>query len=67
MRKVTKDEFYKVIGTLNVHPQIQNSKWPYTALWKMQDYRNNGQIVGKTVDVVSDGKALAVKEYYLND
>jgi hypothetical protein len=66
MRQVAKEEFYKVVGPLNVHAQIQNSRWPYTSLWKMQDYRNNGQIVGKTVDVVPEGKALAVKEYYLN-
>jgi hypothetical protein len=67
MRQVTKDEFYRVIGPQNVHPQIQNSKWPYTSLWKLQgSYASANVVVGKTVDGVPEGKAFAITEYYLN-
>jgi hypothetical protein len=33
MREVTKDEFYKVIGPLNVHP---STELEMTTLWRMK-------------------------------
>jgi len=67
MRKVTTEEFYRKIGPLNVHPQIQGS-WPYTSLWKLIDHRENGRVVGKSVDVFQNGvNGLTRTEYYLNE
>lgn len=67
MRKVTTEEFYRKVGPLNVHPQIQGS-WPYTSLWKLLGYSDNGRVVGKSVDVFDNGKnGLTHTEYYLND
>jgi hypothetical protein len=67
MRKVTGEEFYRKIGPLNVHPQIQGS-WPYTSLWKLTGHSDSGRIVGKSVDVFTNGvNGLTHTEYYLND
>ncbi len=44
-REVTKDEFYWIIGPLNVHPQVQENPWPYTCLFKGVE----GRIHGKTL------------------
>ncbi len=67
MRKVTSEEFYRKVGHLNVHPQIQGS-WPYTSLWKLQGYQDAGRVVGKTVDVFKNGlNGLTRKEYYINE
>lgn len=46
MRKISKDEFYKMVGPLDVHPSIQPGPWPYTSLWKL---RNTREVVGKSV------------------
>jgi hypothetical protein len=68
MMKVTKEEFYRKIGPLNVRPQIQNGNFPYWSLWKSLGYRDHGKVVGKTVDVYANGvNGLTVTEYYLND
>lgn len=68
MRKVTQEEFYRKIGPLNVHPQIQNGGFPYWSLWKSLDYRDSGKVIGKTVDVYANGKnGLTVTEYYLSE
>lgn len=66
MRKVTSEEFYRKIGPLNVHPQIQGGSWPYTSLWKLMGYADNGKVVGKTVSVFTNGRnGLTHTEYYL--
>jgi hypothetical protein len=68
MRKVTREEFYRKVGRLNVHPQIQNSTYPYWSLWKMLGYGDNGKIIGKTVGVYKNGiNGLSETEYYLNE
>lgn len=68
MRKVTKEEFFRKVGFLNVHPQIQNGAYPYWSIWKSLDYRDNGKVFGKTVDVYTNGQnGLTHTEYYLNE
>lgn len=58
MKAVTKEEFYKTIGHLNVSPSILNNKWcdnlGYVSNWILP----NRQVVGKTQ---GSGK----KEYFL--
>ena len=68
MRQVTREEFFEVVGPQNVRAQIQNSNYPYTSLWKLHgSYTSNDKVLGKTVGVIPEGKALAITEYYLND
>ena len=68
MRQVSKEEFFKIVGPQNVHPQIQNSNYPYTSLWKLQgSYASREVVVGKTVGVIPEGKALPITKYYLNN
>ena len=61
MRKVSKDEFYRSIGPLNVHPSIQHGNYPYTAIWKTQTGAQ--QVVGKTIGRTEGGRT--VTDYYL--
>ena len=49
-RKVSKEEFFDSVKELNVHPEIQQGKFPYTSLWKTPI-----GIVGKTVGVPPNG------------
>jgi len=60
MKPVTKEEFYKQVGPLDVHPSIQPGPYPYTSLWKLR----HGQTVGKSVGRIEGG--LAVTDYFLN-
>jgi hypothetical protein len=62
MVKVTKDEFFKTIGPQNVHPQIMNSKWPYT-----RDFKTPlGEWRGRIIDFEVEGDTIG-SEYYLPD
>jgi hypothetical protein len=49
MKAVTKDVFYRVIGPLNVHPRISDSKWDdvrgYTSRWTLV---NSGTVIGES-------------------
>jgi len=62
MRQVSKDEFFKRVGGLNCHPQIQGN-WPYTSLWKMIGYQDTGKVIGKSVCM---GDAIGRVEYFLS-
>jgi len=61
MRQVSKEEFYKAVGPLDVHPRITNSKWPYVSMWEFprQPHR---QPIGK-----SEGHTDGTHTYYLNE
>lgn len=58
MTKVSRDEFYKAVGPLNVHPHIVTS-FPYTSDWQLP----TRQTIGRSVDRVEGG--LIVTDYYL--
>lgn len=60
-REVTKDEFYRVIGSQNVSASIVNDRWPYTSLFMTPDR----QVRGKSVGYLPEGSALEAKRYYL--
>jgi len=47
MREVTKDQFYKYIGPMNVFGRIVNNKWPYETHMILQT--NSHQVVAKRV------------------
>lgn len=49
-REVSKDEFFKTVGQLNVHPWPRNVPYKdptYGSDWKLP----NGEVIGKNVDV----------------
>lgn len=60
-REVSMDEFYRVIGPLNVVPFFVNNKWPYTSVFVTPDRQARGKIVG----YLPEGSALLSKKYYL--
>ena len=60
MRAVSQEEFYKVVGPLNVHPTIVNSVYPYVSEWRETYSR---RVVGKSVGVL--GKGVHRYEYFL--
>jgi hypothetical protein len=60
LKEVTKEEFYKSVGPLNVHPHIIGN-YPYTSIYQFPDRREHG----RTVDYIPEGKALAETRYYL--
>lgn len=62
MRAVSKDQFYKAIGNLNVHPTIVTDKYPYTSEWRMLDGQR--ALIGKSVGRMDGGSA--VTDYFLN-
>ena len=50
MKQVSKDDFYKAVGRLNVHPTIVNGTWPYVSDWRFLDTPHRhpfGRSVGK--------------------
>ncbi len=61
MKKVSRDEFYKTVGRLNVHPQIMTN-YPYTSDWRLQSEPMR-QPVGRSVDRVEGG--VIVTDYYV--
>ncbi len=62
MKEVTKEQFFEVIGPMDVHPSIQE---PNETHWKTK----NGQIVGLTIpgwrNGYTDGKKTP-RQYFLN-
>lgn len=48
MREITKEEFYKRVNPLNVHPRGINDTYPYAWDWHLQngDRSRIGQTVG---------------------
>lgn len=48
MREVSREEFYKRIGPLDVHPRIVNDRWPYVSMWEMH-HQAGRPCVGKSV------------------
>jgi hypothetical protein len=66
--KSNKGEFFEAIysGRLNVHPNPEGT-YPYTSVWKYLDYGKYGQVFGKSVGILGEGKSLPITEYYLND
>ena len=49
MKEVTKEQFYALMGPLNVHPRIMTS-YPYTSEWRLQDMSR--KMVGKTNELL---------------
>lgn len=60
-RKVSKEEFYRVIGQQDVSASIVNGKWTYT----MEFMTPDRQVRGKSVGYLPEGSALESKKYYL--
>lgn len=60
-REVTKDEFYANIGPKNVHPRIVTDTWPYTSVFVCR----HGDVHGKKIGYIPEGKADEVKRYML--
>lgn len=58
--EVTQDEFYKVIGSLDVHP-VTTGPWPYTSLFKTR----SGLVRGKTELYYPEGSGLTTTRYWL--
>jgi hypothetical protein len=58
--ETSKDEFYSIIGPLNVSPTPMG-KWPYTSLYKTP----GGEVRGKVVGYLPEGSALASKRYFV--
>lgn len=59
-RDVSMDEFFSVIGPMDVHPYPQG-KWPYTSLFKTR----SGFVVGKAEDFLPEGSGLTETRYWL--
>lgn len=55
-RMVSYDEFFAVIGPMNCHPRIINSRYPYTSEFRTP----TGAVVGKIVGLADGGS-----EYWL--
>lgn len=62
-REVTKDEFYKAIGPLDVHPRIQGP-YPYTSVFLTPQRHEVGRIVSAYEKGRSAG--LTQDSYFLN-
>ena len=61
MERVSKSEFYKVIGPKNCHPH-PTGDWPYTSYFKLP----NGTVVGKVVDSIHPNRrSTIVSSYFL--
>lgn len=61
-REVTRDEFFRCIGPLNVHPHIQPGPYPYTSIWRTPDRTE----IGKSVDSYDDRRTLKTMWYLRN-
>ena len=61
-RKVSKDEFYRMIGPRDVQPRITNDKYPYTSVW-IDHATSSRPVIGKTVGRIEGGKLLT--DYFL--
>lgn len=59
MKDVTKEQFYALMGPLNVHPRIMTS-YPYTSEWRLQDMSR--KMVGKTIDRRDGGHIVTTYE-----
>lgn len=60
MREVTKDEFFKAMGPLDVTPCPQGN-WPYTSLFKTR----SGQVRGVIEKFLPEGSGLEQSRYLL--
>jgi len=56
-KEISKDEFFKIMMPLNVHPFIQQGPYPYTSIWKMI---HGGKIMGKSI-----GQVKGPNKYFL--
>ncbi len=56
--EVSKDEFFRRIGDMDVTP-YPIGDWPYTSNWKTR----MGDVVAKTVDYLPEGSALPKTRY----
>ncbi len=59
-REVTKDEIFKAIGPLNVHPR-PTGEWPYTSHFQTP----SGEIRGTIEHYLPEGSALPKSRYWL--
>ena len=59
-REVGQEEFYRVIGAQNVHPQPVEP-WPYTSLFRTP----YGKVQGKAVDFIPEDSGLTETKYFL--
>ena len=60
MRGVSKEEFYKAIGTQNVSPRVIGT-WPYTSLFVTP----NGSERGRVVDFMPRVNGKPQTKYFL--
>jgi hypothetical protein len=59
-REVSKDEFFKAIGSQDVHPSPVGP-WPYTSLFKTR----SGDVRAKIVNTIPEGAGLPVSRFFL--
>lgn len=50
-KEVTKAEFFRAIGKMDVHPCIQPGGYPYTAIWQTPQR----SAIGKSVGTIEGG------------
>lgn len=66
MKEVNQEEFYKIIGPLDVCIRIEDEKhYPYTSLFEL---RYNRKLIGKIVNSYTDNidkKYPIITKYYL--
>lgn len=62
MREVTRDQFCKMIGPLDVVSCIKGG-YPYTHEFHMRS--NRYDLIGKVVGYYPDGSALADNKYFI--
>lgn len=63
MKQVTREEFYRAMRGLNVHPSVRGGPWPYTSDWKLAG--GAGIVVGRTEDYLVPGTAITETRYFL--
>lgn len=62
MKQVTKNTFYDTIGNLDAISTVLGN-FPYTTEFKL---RNNGRVIGKVVDRISEqSDEYEVSDYYI--
>ena len=66
MKQVSREEFWKIIGPLNVHPRIEGQKYPYISIFMTPGvYGRPGDAKGKIVPN-KDSWDSEPKEYFVS-
>jgi len=61
MKPITKEEFFRVVGPLDVNPTIITDRYPSTSEWRFP--RQNRPPIGRSVGRIEGG--LKVTDYFL--